>query len=143
LQSGGSKPDRQKASVDNPAPLTPPRAPSPSSPDYGDDGIGSKKRKHWFSRRSTNLTEEGKGSTWTFLKGRRRSEGDEGAVDDDDDDDNEPLDHVRDRSFVVVRDRVPNAPGFSAPGNSSGARTVPSAWKSRAVAVGSDPPPAA
>ncbi|KZS97792.1 hypothetical protein SISNIDRAFT_493081 [Sistotremastrum niveocremeum HHB9708] len=84
------------------------------------------RRKHWFNRRGTAAADETSpaesvSGRWGFLKGRRRSEGDEAAVDDEF---GEPLEEPKE--FVVIRNKRPSAPVES---TSKVEVTPPTAWK--------------
>ena len=109
----------------------------PHGEEDGDTDAAPKKR-HWFDRKGSHADASGSTSSrWGFLRGRRRSEGDEVAVDDNDDGALPPSGP----SFVVIRDKRPSAPlplsHYQSRSEESG--QPPSQW--RELSSTSVPPP--
>lgn len=100
------------------------------------DTQAAPRRKHWFNRRGTAAADENPPSEslsgrWGFLKGRRKSEGDEAAVADEF---GGPL--AEQKEFVVIRNKRPSAPVDSA---AKPEDPPPTAWRDP-LSTGSPPP---
>jgi len=79
------------------------------------EAVPSRKRRRWFSRGDANSDneDEERPGRWGFLKGRRRSEGDERDADDANED--ATINAPPSRSFVVIRERPGHPGGVSDP----------------------------